>query len=209
MQKALMAQSAVTTILSALFFLVPSGVLAQSAALLPVVFRVEVGDLSCKDSLGTASVLFVTEPKEGGYFDIIGAPITQNKITLDRRVALQSGKYTWKGIANEKYREAPPSIGEFTIPECGASSSAVSPIKRQTTPLVVKKETESPGVIENMADANKETIASSSSDVTNEGDAASGGEQSKTYKWIIYLLVVLGIAAGFFAWKNPAQNTNR
>lgn len=202
MQKSSMAQSAAITILSALF-LVPSGVLAQSAtAPLPVAFRVEVGDLSCKDDIGAASVLFVTDPKEGGYFDIIGATIDQNKITLDRRVALQSGKYTWKGIASDGYRETPPSLGEFTIPECGVSSETITPVssaKKQPIPAAVKKETEP-------ENATEISITASSSDVlSSEENGDDKADQSQFFKWIMYGIVVLGLTIGAFAWKKPMK----
>lgn len=192
---------------------VPTSVFADTAGKKPVSFRVEVGNLVCKDGIGTASVLFATEPKEGGSYEIIGDALDRNSITLDRRVVLKSGTYTWKGFVNEGYYEIPPSIGEFTVPLCGEAPvsppALVTPIKTKTATT----ERTAPTKEEVSAPANQQEI--SVSDVENSTGNTVAGASSSAEKqeggsdvrpgMIIAGLALLGLAIGFFGWKKKGD----
>lgn len=200
--------SIVSIVISFLFVLaVPTLSSAQMGNVVksPVSFHVEAGSLVCKSGSGTASVLFVTEPKAGGYFEIIGGAITQNGMTLDRRMSLKSGTYTWKGVANEGYLETPPSIGEFTIPVCGSSSASsllVSPSKKQPTQVLsVPKETQKAVDGKEIGVGDTGTTTASLSGDTKENTAPETS-QAGHFKLIIFALVVLGVVIGIFGLKN-------
>jgi hypothetical protein len=190
-------------------FLVPAFGSAQvkettPTAKSPVAFRIEVGKLVCKDGFGTASILFITEPQKGGYFEIVGDTINRNEMTLDRRMALKSGTYTWKGVANEGYREVPPSIGQFIVPACTASSSpAVSPLPiSKKEPSIIAEETKKP--LDNIEkNASIATTTASSSDATESNETKTN--QSGTSKAIIAILVIFGLTIGVFGLKNSGK----
>lgn len=179
----------------------------------PVTFHVEIGSLVCKNGIGASSVLFLTDPKTGGHFEIFGGSINQNLITLDRRVVLKSGTYTWKGIVNEGYREVPPSIGEFTVPVCNASSpKVVSPVsapKKQPSSIVKSPEKVT---VENKEDvietAPTDTAGTGTVSLlgTEENDA-SETNQPKTVKVIIFGFIIFWIAVGVLSLKNSNKKT--
>lgn len=208
MQKSFITK--IIVIFSFIFF-VPVFSLAQTttpSVQNPVLFHVEVGSLLCKSGSGTASVLFVAEPQKGGYFEIVGGNIDENGMTLDRRVSLKSGTYTWKGVANEGYHATPPSLGEFTIPVCSTSSPSVPSIpvtfkKEASQSITTAKETE-----ENIE--NKENIISAvetaavPSPDTKES-STSGASQSGTFKVIIFGLIILGLGIAAWGFNNPTK----
>lgn len=177
----------------------------------PVAFRVEVGDLVCKTGFGTASVFFVTEPKEGGYFEIIGGTIDKNEMTLDRRVAFKSGTYTWKGIPNSGFHEVPPSIGEFIIHGCSVSPQPVVslPIKKSTTD-VTKGQKEAPKIIpiENISNDDVATVSPVTTDClfgSTSTDCISETEQWPSIFNVLVGLIILGFTAIFFGWKKGGE----
>ncbi|MBI2120826.1 MAG: hypothetical protein HYT94_04350 [Parcubacteria group bacterium] len=200
--------TAYTIVLSFLVFAIASFAFAAETAAStvknPVAFRVEVGSLACKDGAGTASVLFATDPKEGGSYEIFGDMIDQSSMTLDRRVTLKSGTYTWKGVLNEGYYEVPPSIGQFTIPVCGAASPntakpteaiAAPSIKKEmpknTEPIIIDIDTEN--------SVSDESTATASSSPEKQDTSHGGGASSTTA--VIIGLAILGLIIGFFGWR--------
>jgi hypothetical protein len=200
----------IIVIFSFIFF-VPVFSLAQTttpSVQNPVLFRVEVGSLLCKSGSGTASVLFITEPQKGGYFEIVGGKIDENGMTLDRRVSLKSGTYTWKGVSSEGYQATPPSLGEFTIPVCSTSSPSVSspPItfkKEASQSITTAKETE-----ENIK--NKENIISAVENAPvpspdTKESSASETNQSGTFKIIIFGLIIFGLGIAVWGFNSPAK----
>lgn len=218
MQKSNIAPLFISAAFFALYGIaLPSSAQAQSTPPSPtatqktVAFRVDVGDLICKDGVGTASVLFSAEPREGGSFEIFGETINENRITLDRRVALKSGTYTWKGVVNEGYREAPPSIGEFTIPVCGASNSvtpAPAAPKNPTTATTQETKKTAPAApketLENKDHLKDISITTSSSSVPTETAPAS--EKMANFKIATAGLIILGIVILILGFKKGGQN---
>jgi hypothetical protein len=198
-------------------FISPWFVIAQTASSSlavkkTVTFRVEVGDVVCKNNVGTASVLFLAEPKAGGYFEIIGGTIDENRMTLDHRVALISGTYTWKGVVNTDYQEVPPSIGQFTIAACDTVPTTTSP---KPTPVPAtppqKKDsiTEKPiqlelkeNVIKEVVDSMATTTATSSDTKENAPLETKNSDNAKT---IIFVVIVVSLGVVLFVLKKRKE----
>lgn len=175
----------------------------------PVSFRVEVGKPVCKDGVGVASVLFATDPPEGGSYEIFGAAIEQSSMTLDRRVSLKTGTYTWKGVVNEKYYEIPPSIGQFTIPSCeaipkSATSSVVSRPSVSMSKDVPKTASASNAAaisIAKMTEDGSESSVAGTGSASEENIPKKETESRFSPQIIIAGLAILGLIIGYFGLK--------
>lgn len=191
------------------FFISPWFVFGQTASSSlavkkMVTFRVEVGDVICKNNVGTASVLFLAEPKEGGYFEIIGGTIDENRMTLDHRVALTSGTYTWKGVVNTDYQEVPPSVGQFTIPPCSAVPATTSPKPTPVPAIPPQKKdsiTEKPIQPESREKVIKDVIDSVATTTATSSDTKENTpleiKNPNTIKTIIFVVIVVSLGVIF------------
>jgi len=83
-----------------------------------VTFTVTIGKLLCKGGVGSSMVKFENTPEEGGYYEVMGKKIDENKISLSRNVSLPSGTYFWNGVLQSGYATTSPSSGTFIIKEC-------------------------------------------------------------------------------------------
>lgn len=174
-----------------------------------VSFRVEVGKPACKDGVGMASVLFATDPFEGGSYEIFGGAIEQSSMTLDRRVSLKTGTYTWKGVVNEGYYEIPPSIGEFTIPSCESIPKSAASSVASRPSVSMSKDVPKTASASNAAAASVANAAEgvSESSVAGTGSASEENIQKKETESrfapqiIIAGLAILGLTIGYFGLK--------
>jgi hypothetical protein len=107
-----------------------------------VTFTVTIGKLLCKEGVGSSMVKFENTPEEGGYYEVMGKKIDENKISLTRNVSLPSGTYFWNGIPQNGYATTTASSGTFTIKECAKETAvtATQTMAGKDKPLVTPTE---------------------------------------------------------------------
>jgi hypothetical protein len=186
----------------ALFFGAPFATLAEETATStkPVNFTVTVGKISCENGKGTANVTLNNDPIAGGYYEVYGEMITKNNITLNREVALPSGTYTWKGIANDGYSVSGKSSGEFTVEKCSVSETPTQTVKTPERPSLKFTET-MPEKIE-VPNAVKENLASTSSSSSPATATTSDASALEDKTFIVIGFLLLAAIFGFFGFRN-------
>jgi hypothetical protein len=170
-----------------------SFVFAQEVAITKnVTFTVTIGKLLCKDGIASSMVKFENTPEEGGYYEVTGKKIDENKISLSRNVSLPSGTYFWNGILQAGYSTTTTSSGTFTIKEC----SKTAPITETQTMMGDEK----PLVT---------TMATTST--VKEGTKATGTpvsiakEKTSSPRNTPLILFVLAIVIGFIIKKQYSK----
>jgi len=190
-------------VFSVLLFGISQSVLAEeiTASSTPVTFTVTVGKVSCVNGEGKASVSLTNEPMEGGYYEVYGDMITKNNITLNRRVDLPTGTYTWKGFANNHYAVGGVSEGTFTVGKCAVAPATSQTLKGVEQPSAVKPSekpaTEKVEVLKPSEEKN--TNASSSEIATTSPDVLPKEKRSNE---IIGGLLLLAAVFAFFGFRN-------
>ncbi|TRZ53600.1 hypothetical protein D4R99_00535 [bacterium] len=190
-------------VFSVLLFSISQSVLAEeiTASSTPVIFTVSVGKISCLNGEGKASVSLTNEPTEGGYYEVYGDMITKNNITLNRKVDLPTGTYTWKGFANNHYAVSGISEGTFTVGKCAVAPVTSQTLKGAEQPSAIKKventETEKVEVLKPSEE--KFTNASSSETATTSPDVLP--KEKKSNEIIGGLLLLVAVFA-FFGFRN-------
>jgi hypothetical protein len=160
-----------------------------------VTFAVTIGQLTCKDGVGSAVVKLENTPTEGGYYEVMGEMITKNNISLSREVPLPSGKYFWNGMLNDGYSTTTVSSGTFTIKECSKTTpvTAVQTITEEEKPII-------PTTVNNTTTTKTETKATTTSvDVTKEKTTPSRN---------ISLILLVAVVVIGFVIKNQYSKKN-
>jgi len=167
-----------------------------------VTFTVKIGDVSCENGTGVASVTLTNDPMAGGYYEVTGDMITKNNITLSRRVELPTGIYAWKGFANNGYTISGKSSGEFTVGKCPTAASVKNqtlqgssqPSATANSEEIISKKTE-------LSSGTKEGITSTSSPKAT-ATSSSVVPTEKNYTAIISGLFFLAVFFGYFGFRN-------
>jgi len=188
---------------SLLFFGISQSVFSEevTASSTPVTFTVTVGKVSCLNGEGKSTVSLMNEPNEGGYYEVYGEMITKNNITLNRKVDLPTGTYTWKGFVNNDYAVSGISEGTFTVGKCAVSPATSQTLKGVNQPSIIKQ-TEKPATEKFevlKAEEEKFISVSSSETATTSPDVMP---LEKISNKIIGGLLLFAAVFAFFGFRN-------
>lgn len=178
-----------------------------AASSTPVTFTVTVGKVSCTNGEGKAIVSLMNEPLEGGYYEVYGDMITKNNITLNRKVDLPTGTYTWKGFSNNGYAISGVSEGTFTVGKCAAPQETSQTLKGTEPPAAIKK-------VENAATKKTEVLKPVEEKITatSSPETATTAPEAmplqKRSNQIIGGLLLLAAVFAYFGFRNrtPEQD---